>query len=1242
MSLEIKTLSELKQRKGGYNGVKVTLLGTTVIGDGGGRTYVWNAVSTATNNDTTIVQVTGNVTGRWLELATTSSNAAGINDATSSGTSVYSSTKVLELLTLKPDFLSTQTMSGSYFKNIGSVASPIIEIDPTQTGFIAAVKAALATLPGYDVTNVNLVLNTGFNWVPGGSGAPQLLTPNMTFSTSSTSQNVINWLTITNATGYVLQRADNSTYTTGLITIYTGALLTYTDTGLTSTTLYHYRLKATAVGYTDSVYDTDSKSTAAPADITAPTIISATVADNLRTRIVLTASESLLGNTVGVNDFTVYNGKTISGLTISDNSIVINVDSAYVLGDVITVSYTSSAGKIADSAGNLLATLTNLPVTNNVGGDVTAPSFTGANVYNTLRSRVVVTFNENLVLGNTAASNIVVSGKTVSSVSISGASLLIDVTVPFVNANVITFTYTSAAGSLQDASGNLVATLTNQTVTNNVNADPAAPTIIADDATNTLDATHVLGDTEIMVSVNDTAYVQFDGSVINVGDIARITGYYKFKIKSAAGRSESPIAQSPAFTITGSSEVGTNLTSWPLLDAGTGYSQLTGNNINSVQTGGYTRLTSDFKIVSGGTGWVMCDAITSNSVGHIALHNGFNMGQTPSTFTIKLFRNGVNNTLFCDALNINQGSVSFPPAAGNRLRIKADGTNLLGQYSTNSGSSWTTLGTVAQPVGDLYAKTFQDVFLNDINNVQYFNMTNTQIVPSVPTNLTVNDTTKVITWDNASGLFNSDTEIRYKEPGGVFTKWAVHGSVTFDAAGKEITIGSFQIRTKALEEGRTCSATISNTVAITPLTFVINDNSWVFTPSTGATVSNGTITSSALSVFGATNYYIPSGGSGYVQIDLSTARSGIIGFDQGTLQIGSNDFDLGMAFAFDSKLQVRVDNTYLGTGEVLANASTTKARVRCNGTTMFVEYSTNSGSTWTQAHSTAQPAAILYLKVFLDNQVGSIMHNITGSNLLGNINPDAATAFIADNTLQTIGWTNSSGITAASDYEYTSNNEASWIQCIANPQPIGDGNKAIGNVKLRVRAIAGRNKSNSISNATAYTVKTYSPLSLTSWPSLLQTTATGNTLDTLAGGVGYGRAMSNYKLAIGASGFIRFTLNQSTIGSGTLGFITDGVDMNFGGNSYAIGLVMVENSKIIARKANNYYSDEVLQTKSVNLYGRVRGDGTYLYAEYSPDAGANWILLHVTLQGNVDLYVKSWMDVLPAQTFNIVQHNLTL
>lgn len=80
------------------------------------------------------------------------------------------------------------------------------------------------------------------------------------------------------------------------------------------------------------------------------------------------------------------------------------------------------------------------------------------------------------------------------------------------------------------------------------NETPAAPDIVAYDDMDIIDATHALGDSEILVSVGGGAFVPFDGNVISVGDVDRPYGYYQFKTKAAPGRNESPVAYSPAFT----------------------------------------------------------------------------------------------------------------------------------------------------------------------------------------------------------------------------------------------------------------------------------------------------------------------------------------------------------------------------------------------------------------------------------------------------------------------------------------------------------------------------------------------------------------------------------------------------------------------------------------------------------------------------------------------------------------------
>lgn len=57
---------------------------------------------------------------------------------------------------------------------------------------------------------------------------------------------VLNWASVTDATGYIVQRATNKGFTSNKTDVYTGNLLTFTDTGLTPSKNYYYRVFATS------------------------------------------------------------------------------------------------------------------------------------------------------------------------------------------------------------------------------------------------------------------------------------------------------------------------------------------------------------------------------------------------------------------------------------------------------------------------------------------------------------------------------------------------------------------------------------------------------------------------------------------------------------------------------------------------------------------------------------------------------------------------------------------------------------------------------------------------------------------------------------------------------------------------------------------------------------------------------------------------------------------------------------
>ena len=104
------------------------------------------------------------------------------------------------------------------------------------------------------------------------------------------------------------------------------------------------------------------------ADTTAPTFVSAQVANAAPTIIVLTMSETLAATLPAASAFTVSGGKAVSSVSISGATVSLTCSAAYVNGDTITVTYTKpgSGNMLQDAAGNTVATFGPSALTNNV------------------------------------------------------------------------------------------------------------------------------------------------------------------------------------------------------------------------------------------------------------------------------------------------------------------------------------------------------------------------------------------------------------------------------------------------------------------------------------------------------------------------------------------------------------------------------------------------------------------------------------------------------------------------------------------------------------------------------------------------------------------------------------------------------------------------------------------------------------------------------------------------------------
>jgi len=84
-------------------------------------------------------------------------------------------------------------------------------------------------------------------------------------TSASSSQVNLSWTAVANATGYVVERSTDGTNYSVRATLTGGTIATYSDTGLSSATTYHYRVLASgSCGYTTGPSNVVSVTTPAP------------------------------------------------------------------------------------------------------------------------------------------------------------------------------------------------------------------------------------------------------------------------------------------------------------------------------------------------------------------------------------------------------------------------------------------------------------------------------------------------------------------------------------------------------------------------------------------------------------------------------------------------------------------------------------------------------------------------------------------------------------------------------------------------------------------------------------------------------------------------------------------------------------------------------------------------------------------------------------------------------------------
>ena len=183
--------------------------------------------------------------------------------------------------------------------------------------------------------------------------------------------------------------------------------------------------------------------------------------------------------TVSVNS----TARTVSAVTVSGTKVSLTLASPVIYGDVVTVAYTKpAANPLQTSAGGQAATITAQNVTNNLAAPA-VPSYVSSQIANTTPSVLEMTYNLTLANISPAASAFTVrvnsTSRIVSSVAVSGTKVSLTLASPVIYGDVVTVAYTKpATNPLQTSSGGQAATISAQSVTNNVVIVNSPPVVL--------------------------------------------------------------------------------------------------------------------------------------------------------------------------------------------------------------------------------------------------------------------------------------------------------------------------------------------------------------------------------------------------------------------------------------------------------------------------------------------------------------------------------------------------------------------------------------------------------------------------------------------------------------------------------------------------------------------------------------------------------------------------------------------
>jgi uncharacterized repeat protein (TIGR02059 family) len=206
-----------------------------------------------------------------------------------------------------------------------------------------------------------------------------------------------------------------------------------------------------------------------------PVYVSSAVLNSAPTVLVMTYDQTLANIVPPVSAFSVLvnsAARTVNSVAISGTKVQLTVSSGIKSGDIISVSYTKpSTNPLQTSSGGQAITILTRTVTNNVIAII--PGYVSSAIQKATPSVLEMTYDQTLanIVPSVSAFSVFVNSvqRTVKSVVISGAKVLLTLSGAVISGDIITVSYTKpSTNPLQTSSGGQAITISRKAVINNV------------------------------------------------------------------------------------------------------------------------------------------------------------------------------------------------------------------------------------------------------------------------------------------------------------------------------------------------------------------------------------------------------------------------------------------------------------------------------------------------------------------------------------------------------------------------------------------------------------------------------------------------------------------------------------------------------------------------------------------------------------------------------------------------------